>query len=377
MARTETAPASLETTRSGDGRVQRLPSLTGLRFIAALLVFVFHSMYEAPFADRSAQHAYALVAGQGGWAGVGFFFVLSGFVLTWSAREDDTVRRFWRRRVFKIVPNYLLTYAAAAILIVTAGASLGGWKVLPGIFMLQSWFPQLDVEASGNPVAWSMSCEALFYLSFPLLLLLVKRIRSNRLWLWALGICAVIGCVPLVSELLPTQPALFFAPASSWQYWFIYIFPPTRMLDFVLGILMARIVLSGKWIRLGFLPAAMLAVGAYVAAYHLVPWTYSLVAVTVLPMALLIAAGAAADVNGSWSPLRNRVAIWLGNVSFAFYLWHRLVIRYGHHAIGSTRSWSTPEAIGMILAALAIALTLAGLTYAFVERPIMRRWSRR
>src|SRR5919107_1067497 len=74
-----------------------LPSLTGLRWMAALLVFGLHV------------HNFGWFGGTGGrlvsWAfgagatGVSFFFVLSGFVLTWSARPRDRALAFWRRRV--------------------------------------------------------------------------------------------------------------------------------------------------------------------------------------------------------------------------------------------------------------------------------------
>ena len=60
----------------------RLPSLTGMRFIAAALVFLFHVSYANLFASERVAGTLMTVFGQGGWTGVGFFFVLSGFVLT-------------------------------------------------------------------------------------------------------------------------------------------------------------------------------------------------------------------------------------------------------------------------------------------------------
>ncbi len=79
------------------------PSLTGLRFIAAALVFAFHSSLTnfplSPFADEDVAHGYEWLFSKAGWIGVSFFFILSGFVLTWSSRGGDTLTSFWRRRL--------------------------------------------------------------------------------------------------------------------------------------------------------------------------------------------------------------------------------------------------------------------------------------
>jgi peptidoglycan/LPS O-acetylase OafA/YrhL len=350
-----------------------LPSLTGMRFVAALLVFLFHIVYESAFANASVATGYKRVFGQGGWTGVAFFFVLSGFVLAWSARPRDTVPGFWRRRVAKIFPNHLVTYVVAVLLTVAAGLSTGGWRAVPGVFLIQSWFPQPDIETSANPVTWSLSCELFFYLAFPLLLWAINRIRASHLWYWATGFAALVWSVPTIGHLLlPGRPIAPWAPGvSTYEFWFVYVFPPTRLLEFVLGMLMARIVIAGRWIRLPLPVAAALAVAAFVVAPE-APLLYQIVTVTVIPLALLISAAAHADLAGKWSPLRGSTMVWLGNISFAFYLWHRLVLIYGHRALGVGRTFSTPAVAGLGLLALGVVLVLAWLTYRFVERPAMR-----
>jgi peptidoglycan/LPS O-acetylase OafA/YrhL len=95
---------------------------------------------------------------------------------------------------------------------------------------------------------------------------------------------------------------------------------------------------------------------------------------TVVPIALLIAAGAQADIHGIPSLLRHRAMIWLGEVSFAFYLVHRLVLVHGHQALGPHRQWPTGQAVGLILLALGISIALAALLYKVVEVPTMHRF---
>ncbi|MEK8173795.1 hypothetical protein NKH77_47260 [Streptomyces sp. M19] len=108
----------------------------------------------------------------------------------------------------------------------------------------------------------------------------------------------------------------------------------------MLGILMALIVTSGRWVRLGMGPAAVLALGAFVALKY-TSILYTIVAVSAVPLALVVAAGATADAEARPSPFRGRVALWLGEASFAFYLLHQLVLTYGHRALGLGRTWST------------------------------------
>ena len=96
----------------------RLESLTGMRFLAALLVFGCHAAVLGYFAPETELRLMKFTY-SGGWIGVVFFFVLSGFVLTWSVRPGDTPRAFWRRRVCKIYPNHLVTALAAILLAMT------------------------------------------------------------------------------------------------------------------------------------------------------------------------------------------------------------------------------------------------------------------
>jgi peptidoglycan/LPS O-acetylase OafA/YrhL len=360
------------TTIPKGGAGMRLPSLTGVRFVAAALVFAFHAAYEFPFRDTAIGSVYSQVVAKSGQVGVGFFFVLSGFVLTWTARPTDTPRKFWRRRLVKIYPNHFLTWAAALVLMLITGQAVLAGSALPNLFLVHAWVPKANVLFSMDDVSWTLACEALFYLSFPWLHSLVRRVQPERLWLWAGIVVGVVLVVPLIAQLLPDRPV--FVDTSIWRVWFVYSLPPVRALDFLLGIVMARIVMTGKWIRIGLLPAAGLVVVGYLVALY-GPHLYSFVGATIIPLALLIPAAAVADVNGTTSPLRGRVMVWLGEVSFAFYLVHRLVLQYGHIALGAGRTWSTPTAIGLLLLGLALSMLLAWLLHAGVERPMMRRFA--
>ncbi|MFC4057181.1 acyltransferase family protein [Planomonospora corallina] len=355
----------------------RLPSLTGMRFVAAFTVFAVHVLLTPIFADRSLQMfpapgETAMLLWQTGFMGVSFFFILSGFVLTWSVRPGQSTRGFWLRRFFKIYPNHLLTLVAATVLL--GGVSQMPLDLTAGVLnalLVHSFFPQMEIWTAFNSVSWSLSNEAFFYLLFPLLWLAVGRIRPERLWRWAGVVVGVIFTVPLVAPLLfadgPWDP---LTRSPYLEFWFTSKFPPVRLLEFVFGMILARIVLTGRKVPLN-LGAWLLvtAVVFFVAPY--LPLTYPQVAAMVVPLGMTIATGARADLAGRRTWLAGRPMVWLGEISFAFYMCHLLVLNYGHMLLGGG-SWDTPAALGIVALLFLASLAVAWLMYTLVEKPVMR-----
>ncbi|MFE0106549.1 acyltransferase family protein [Streptomyces sp. NPDC059009] len=363
---------------SGKTQLSRLPSLTGMRFIAALLVFLFHTSLTSapalsPFHGELAE-SYQRVLDKAGWVGVSFFFILSGFVLAYSARPGDSLGAFLRRRLVKLYPNHLVTFAASMILFAAAASTWRQW--LPNLFLVHTWIPRTDSFFSVNPPSWSLTCEVFFYLCFPLLFRWIKKIDPACLWAWAGAVTAAIVLVPAVAYLwLPDGVMPNGYPVSEWQYWVVYMLPPVRTLEFVLGILMARIVLAERWIGVRVLPVTLLLIACYVVALN-VPWLFSLNAATVVPLALLIPAVAADDLRGRPSLFRGRVMVRLGEVSFAFYLVHAVVITEVLELVVRGRELSALQGVGVIVLELSVSLALAWLLNIWVEEPAMKRWSR-
>ncbi|MGW1836518.1 acyltransferase family protein [Streptomyces sp. NPDC002067] len=365
------------TTVPASARFARLPSLTGMRFFAAFLVFLFHSTLPpyTPFTGGSAESVTTVVS-KAGWLGVGFFFVLSGFVLTWSARPGDKPRQFLRRRIVKIYPNHVVTFVIAMVLFAWATNT---WKQgLPNFFLLHTWIPDPKTFQSVNPPSWSLSVEIIFYLCFPWLHRAIQRIRPERLWMWVGVLAAFVILVPAIAYAAlpdtPTMPLGF--KTSVLQYWFVWQLPPFRIAEFAVGILMARIVMTGRWINFPVVPALLLVAVAYVAELLWVPWLFGMSAVTLVPIALLIAAMATTDISGGRSILRNRVCVWLGEISFAFYLVHDITVHVFVDRFGLSPVHSFPVAAGLLALEVAISVFFSWLLYISVERPMMNRFGR-
>ncbi|WP_405983589.1 acyltransferase family protein [Streptomyces sp. NBC_00872] len=367
-------------------RKQKLPSLTGLRFIAAFMVVLGHIGTNLLPRVAPDQIFGIRLFHEFGAVGVSFFFILSGFVLTWVAREEDTRPQFWRRRFFKIYPNHLVTFVAACLLAVTANHALSGRDTIATLTLVHAWIPDqpLLFNLWSNTPTWSLACELLFYLSFPWLLTLLRKIRPARLWLWFAGTYAAIWAVPLVASLFLNSGGVHRGTGEPWHgVWFMTFFPPVRMLEFVLGIVTALIVIHGRWIRFPLPVALVLPVIPLVVKADVTD-SIGFVTLTAVPLAFLVAAAAQADIAGSGKGvLRGRVMVFLGEISFALYLVHWLVVAYGWigrtsptwgASPGTASSW--PMVLTLAVVTIAVSLVLAWLLYVLVERPVMRRWSR-
>lgn len=339
----------------------RLPSLTGFRFVAALAVFGCHAVLSLP--AGSARNAVSHVLSQG-FVGVSFFFVLSGFILTWTHRADDSAGRFYRRRAARVLPAYWVALAVAVTVDAVFGWGQTVWQILPSVPAVQAFFPDQQVHFAGNTVGWSLSAEVFFYALFPALLLVMRR-RPARIALLTVAVLAIF-VVPAV---------LAGSDESTRGYWVIGVLPLQRLAEFVLGIGLAQAMRAG-WRMPVRLPAALaLAAVAYLAV-DVAPVSFSYVAVTVVPLVILIGAAAQSDLDGGPSLLRHPALIRLGEWSYSFYLVHlvvlRLVVELASRA-GVPVTDDVVDAAVVVVACLPLSIAVAAALHHAVERPLERR----
>jgi FkbM family methyltransferase len=174
------------------------PNLDGLRFLAFCFVFVEHGLGPMAGLIRSTSPAASLVKEnviQAGWVGVSFFFVLSGFLITYlilieiDLRGRLDVGSFYMRRTLRIWPLYFAVIAFAIILYPAAKSLFG----LPGSiqignpFYYAAFLGNFDVINQGaghgafsTNITWSVAIEEQFYCLWPLLFFLLPR-RSYAL----------------------------------------------------------------------------------------------------------------------------------------------------------------------------------------------------
>lgn len=366
----------------------RLPSLTALRIIPAVLVFISHGMVHPLFTDNDINESYLFITRNMGVIALSLFFILSGFILTWSSEPTDTARLFWRRRFFRIFPNHLVVCAIILVMMLLAGREIMGTEVLVSLPLLQSWLPDPNfLLYSANGPTWSLSVEMLFYAAFPLLFFLVKKIRVNRLWLWA-GIMAVGALLmPVIARVfLPDEPMSFFSDGGvSWpQQWFSFYFPPARMFEFGAGMIMARILQTGRWPAIRPIVPLLMLVVVFLATLPF-DMIAGFQAVALIPVSLLITSMAANDLAGKENFFNRKTMVWLGDLSYPFFLVHVTVFfslhaafsgQWGVGGMYEAKQFSTLGGIAVLVGGFLLCLFVSWLLFVLVERPIMRRWSR-
>jgi peptidoglycan/LPS O-acetylase OafA/YrhL len=168
-----------------------MPELDAVRGIAILAVLFYHGFYWA--IDLSRFNTVERIFLNGMWLGrlgVNLFFVLSGLLITGllidSRTRENYYRRFYVRRVLRIVPAYMLTLL---VLLGTRAAPVS--FIWLSVAYLSNLTPLFGVPIA-YPVLWSLGVEEHFYLGWPA----VVRRLSNR------ALLLVCGFIVLVSPLL-------------------------------------------------------------------------------------------------------------------------------------------------------------------------------
>lgn len=304
--------------------------LTSLRFFAALMIVIVHTNAAFPVA-WPARAPNSLVHG------VSFFFVLSGFILThvYHDRTDPSYSRFLLHRVARLYPLLLASMLFVILALPAREIPVDGGGIGPfvlKILMLNSLVPTASVQFSWNGVTWSISTEMFFYAAFPFLLKELFTDAPKKLALAALIAIAVYFTGELFDLPVPGRTS---DGVTLFQLGFAN--PLTRAFEFVLG--MTAYVVWKQWIQpLTLGPFAWAAIeGCLIAALllwmglaidtvgpHLILpfrlwfntsgscWLFAL-----LIMALASSRGPAARLL-AWRPV-----VWLGEISFAVYLFHQ------------------------------------------------------
>jgi peptidoglycan/LPS O-acetylase OafA/YrhL len=349
-----------------------IPVLTTLRFPAAMAIVLFHFLVYTPCPRW---------VWEGFNAGVSFFYVLSGFILYYNYVDLTDRGFFWIARFARIWPVHLFSLALAfGLLPFVALDGHASWEItLPAnIFLLHAWIPFQGSALGYNGVSWSLSVEAFFYACFPWLLRLMKSRGAAPLLTVSLVVAFAIVCL---STILVPRYALFVWPFN----------PLTRLFEFVLGMAACRWWIreraaspSGRgWTGLELSSLAVsgaLVIGAPVvihavdAANPVGYWMGSEISAVAFAATIWIFAHQDGLISRA---LSGRVCEWMGEISFALYMCHQILLRWLDPK-PMTDPWVATEFfIPYAVASLALSAAIFHLVETPVRRAIVSLYRRR
>lgn len=353
--------------------------LTSLRFFAALLVVLFH----AEGAWRAAMPGWAQNIVSGGYVGVPFFFVLSGFILGHNYLIENRLRgkreQFYVSRVARIYPVYLFSLLLACIGAAFHSLPVGpafGWPgtTLFTVLLVQAWVPAAALWLNGP--AWSLSVEAFFYAVFPFLPAL-RNGRTRAPWFTGAAVLCFAGT--LAADRMFNGGHIFQAIKVSAGFSFPLFWLPLFVLG--IGLSQARMRVSleqhlcSSWMGLAVLSSIVfvLACGRFRSS------TLGFCYVVAVPCAALIFL---LSRNEGWLSrlLSNRLLVVLGEASYALYILHRPLFLLCDSA-WRRAGWGTADNGLGLLVYLAVSLSTSVLVMHAIEKParslILSLWRQR
>ena len=354
--------------------IQYIPAIDGLRAIAVIAVMLYHLGFNwIP----------------GGFLGVDLFFVISGYVITRLLLDSIErsggldLRAFYLARIRRLFP-------ALAFMLVTTAIGVGIWApdtikrfLIDTPFALtgsMNWWlvgRHLDYfESIGRlPLlqhTWSLAVEAQFYLIWPLILLLILRwFGKKRVSLVALIIAAISGIALMIVSF-----SLDAASASKVSH--VYFGTDTHSIGLFLGA-----ALAVSWIPQNFKTEVSAnaqnfidSIGVFgflgiLSAFLLIDETQPTLYKIAFPLAGLFGAAIITSIvhpASRFAPLlQNRVLLWIGERSYAIYLWHWVIFQVTRPMVDlAGKSWA------LTALRILIVFALADISLRYIELPVRR-----
>jgi peptidoglycan/LPS O-acetylase OafA/YrhL len=341
--------------------------IDGLRAIAILSVVAYH--VRLPGAD-------------GGFVGVDVFFVISGFLITSllanEVRRTGSIsfRAFYARRVRRLFP------ALVAMLLVTclAGAfvllpifdqqqDLGRSAIATALYVSNVHFwlnapGYFERSAELIPLlhTWSLAVEEQFYLIWPPMIIAVVLLARRSKWRpeqTLMAVAAIILVISLAWCIRTTNDdpdeAFYLLPTRAWEL----------ATGALLALWLPRVAQRSTALGTACTTIGIAAILAAVYALDSeLPIPGYLVTLPVFGAALVILGGHLAEKNPAQSILSTRPVVFIGLLSYSWYLWHWPMLAF-------SRAWVMEEyGPGRDVGFALLALLLAYLSYRFIENPI-------
>jgi peptidoglycan/LPS O-acetylase OafA/YrhL len=352
--------------------IQYIPAIDGLRAIAVIAVMLYH--LGIPWIP-------------GGFLGVDLFFVISGYVITRllldsiQERGGLDLRDFYMARIRRLLPPLVFMIVVTSIVVglwapdtikkflSDAPFSLFGGMNWWLVFNNQDYF-----ESSGRPPllqhTWSLAVEAQFYLLWPLILLLVLKYFGKRV------IPAAALTIAAISGITLMLVSFQIDATSSSKVSHVYFGTDTHSIGLFLGA-----ALAVSWIPQNFnLQVTRRAqdfidgIGVFgfigiLSTFALIDESKPTLYRIAFPLAGIFGTAILISIvhpASRFAPLlRNKVLLWIGERSYAIYLWHWVIFQISRPQVDlDGENWA------LFLLRILLVLAMADISLRLVELPI-------
>ena len=342
-------------------RGSQINSLTGVRWIAALFVYLSHTILNKNLPVNLLQFS------ANGYCGVTIFFILSAFILTVNYHERlgfHNMLRYLTARAARILPIYYTVLAFVLLQTKLTNGVIPSWT-WKHILLIQVWDTDISVSMGLNGPAWSIGVEVFFYLVFPFLLIICSRMlrtfgASSFLTVLGIGLTSVFY--------FRFRNGLGEVWDSNSTHRWLYRSPITRIGDFIYGIGLAGIYLSVPKVRKVQIFASSMAYISIASIVFMMYFTSPQTAISwdlqyAFPAGTLILGLALNQTSYLSRLLSTNVFVRLGEISFTFYLIHT-VLPFD----GSLKN-TTTLGIAYYILNLALFCAVSYSLFQFVEKP--------
>lgn len=353
-----------------------VPSLDGVRGLTSLSIAFTHIQLVSAWVP---QHQFPLIMRDSWVVAIEFFFVLAGWVAMLSPASSgafEGLRSYGYRRFGRILPTY---YFSLVVLIVVGGwlrPSYAGYyphgfnAVLVHLAFLQEIVYPGRTGMGVHLVVWSMTIAAAFYLTFPFV---VRHYLRHPFVGLAIGIAVSVAWRILTDG----------NDKAFQQY-------PLFVADFACGMTAAWLyvrarrewnVTSRRALQVGAagvlsLLVLLYLVGRGIVVEHQVPRHEHLLVAIGVP-AVFAALLSTVPFLPGWAqwPLSNRFSRWVGDVSYALFMFHFMTIYLMVKLLGIDTNGSPRALLELLVTVLPVSFAIAWLTTRYIEKPA-RRWMR-
>ncbi|MFA7446480.1 MAG: acyltransferase [Flavobacteriaceae bacterium] len=348
-----------------ENQTPTIKPLTSLRFVFAFMVFVSHLSFLKTSGSEHLKWLYEHIFYEG-YIGVSFFFILSGFILSYNyqelfSRENYPKLKFYIARIARIYPVHLLTLTMAIPLswhILSENIGIWFFRFFANLTLVQSFIPIKAVYFSFNGPSWSIVNEMFFYLLFPFIILGLPRLLSKKYL-----ILALLMLVPLSVIIVPEE----------YFHFVYYINPFVRTADFLMGILLYNLYKYYRHSRFNynFLEYSSVFLLLIFYGFHsFIPQVARFSFYYWLPICYLLFSFS--FQKGQLSRLLSHKSLMhLGEISFGFYMFHQLVIRY---FVEFNNRFFQMKNDGLAIGLLFLTtLLMSHFCYVFFEKPFNKK----